>query len=300
MRRRTSHIRINRPILSGRNLLIPERNTYRKAFDSLEECVSCACAEPVLSDGHRASRNHPSTEEWDHNANFDHTVYQTNHGWPEGVQRMRAIAERIYNRIAPKVTVFQNTEHSVVGAMVDVATFLAGEPECMMDFVTTEVKGIRHVDILVDLWSHFKIPGSAIINKGAAVLACIDALEHAGCTVSVTVGFSSAYEQTLVEFRVAVKAPGVPMDTDRLAFVLAHPAMLRRILFACIENCPPPHIAKEMTNNYYGFGQNLLRDTDVVFFKNTDDGECLTEESATAQALSVLHEHGLLDDANTC
>jgi len=273
---------------------IPE--TYRRDFDSLEECVSFAASEPTGA-VRRASREDGSRD-WNGNVDFAGAVALTQTGWVDGVNRMRAIADRIYDRIAPHVSTFMNTELAVTGAGVDIGAYVSGEPECMLEFVASEVRRVRHVDIVVNVIAMGCVPADAIVNRGAAILACIEALEHAGCTVAVTAIAAAVDHDTRYDFRIALKAPGVPMDTDRLAFVLSHPAMLRRILFGCIENMPK-FFAQTFTANGYGSAAEIEPDSGAAYFRQAQSNDS-DESGATERALEVLHTNGLLNDDSTC
>ena len=206
--------------------------TWRQDFASLAECLTFARREPEVALPYRTTRADHGRG-WCNGVSFEGALALAEGGWIDGVQKMQAIAQRLYDTIAPRATVYQNTEHALVGAMLDIGAYVMGEPECMLDFVASEAKAPRHVDIMVNISAASLISTDTIINRGAAILACIEVLEHSGCTVAVSVASCSRDRHRTIDIRACVKSPGVPMDTDRLAFVLAHPAMLRRIILAC-------------------------------------------------------------------
>ncbi|MBE3037547.1 MAG: hypothetical protein IMZ62_01850, partial [Chloroflexi bacterium] len=71
-------------------------------------------------------------QSWDMGVGFDGAVHLATHGWPEGADRVKALAARFYDKIAPRVQRSSACRMAVDGAGVDVSAYLAGEPECMV------------------------------------------------------------------------------------------------------------------------------------------------------------------------
>ena len=65
------------------------------------------------------------------------------HGWPEGWQRMKALRDAIFARMASQVH-RDVIQFRIAGGAVNVARFLSGRPDCFMARVkSSHVKGLR-------------------------------------------------------------------------------------------------------------------------------------------------------------
>ena len=79
-------------------------------------------------------------------------------------------------------------------------------------------------------------PGVVLaLGLGLTVLVAADLLESCGIRCEILVSQATYNDSRLVETNVCVKAPGVPIDIDRLAFAIAHPSFFRRFGFAFCE-----------------------------------------------------------------
>jgi hypothetical protein len=100
---------------------------------------------------------------------------------------------------------------------------------------------------------------------GASVLAVVERLRTAGVSSEVWAVFSQRGGATRYQLRVRVQEAGRPVDLDRLAFWLTHPAALRRIAFA-IEEMEPTEVVNAVgfkRGGNYGFPET---DPDLEFF----------------------------------
>lgn len=168
-------------------------------------------------------------------------------GWRDGLDRI----DRYRAQIAPIITqqVLRPVQvYSVAGHYVDVGSYLSNDPEC---FITREYEQRNYPGRLFKLVCSVSfsaaITPETIIQRGAMVCALVDAIEFAGhrvevvCNDASTVRQSEEYRKGLrksdgwFEVSVMVKKAQQPLDMSDLAFCLAHPAMLRRIMFSVAE-----------------------------------------------------------------
>jgi len=191
-----------------------------------------------MKDNARESLIADTSEDWDYSEGWKGAHYIAKHGWPYGALKMRKLADKLYEKIAPKVNIWQGTQHDVSGAYVDIGAYLSGAPECMVAFEERETNAAHPVDMLISCCYSWKIPADVICNRGAAILATIDALEQSGCSVSVTVEFTDAKGGYEVVNTIRIKRPGEVLDADALAFAIMHPAFFRRLCFASLEHEP--------------------------------------------------------------
>jgi hypothetical protein len=168
-------------------------------------------------------------------------------GWRDGMIEIEKYRTKILPIIAEKVLRLKQI-NSISGYCVDVGSFLANEPEC---FISREYEERNYpgqiYKIVCSISFSAAITPETIIQRGAMICALIDAIEYAGhraevvCNDAMSVGHSEEYRkgkyknQGWMEISVVVKKTSQPLEMTDLAFCLAHPAMLRRIMFSVAE-----------------------------------------------------------------
>jgi len=168
-------------------------------------------------------------------------------GWRDGMIEIEKYQAKILPIIAEKVLRPKQIQ-SIAGYCVDVGSFLANEPEC---FISREYEERNYpgqiYKIVCSISFSAAITPETIIQRGAMICALIDAIEYAGhraevvCNDAISIGHSEDYRkgkyknQGWMEISVVVKKTSQPLEMTDLAFCLAHPAMLRRIMFSVAE-----------------------------------------------------------------
>jgi len=270
-------------------------------FDNLAEYAAYAESPCDMANNERHSLTNPSSDRWDYSTGLDGAIALVRSGWPEGTRKMREAADAIYERIAPRVAIFGNTEHAVSGASIDIAAYVEGIPECMLEFVETETQAARPVDMLISASFWHGVSADVVCNRGAAILAAIEALDRRGCSVTVTVEDSSGKRKAsgsyMVTYAVTLKRPGEIIDTDALAFALMHPAYCRRIGFAAAEHAPAMfrRFIGITGDGTYGGAVSHPEPSACVQFPaiGTNTADYITPEKAVKAVLNILKQHGL-------
>jgi hypothetical protein len=168
-------------------------------------------------------------------------------GWREGMQKIDKYRAKIVPIITERV-LRPKQIYSIAGYNVDIGSFMANEPEC---FIAREYEERNYpgqiYKIVVSISFSAAIKPETIIQRGAMICALIDAIEFAGhraeviCNDASTIEDRSEYRQGKYkedgwfEVSVTVKKASQPLEMSDLAFCLAHPAMLRRIMFSAAE-----------------------------------------------------------------
>lgn len=147
----------------------------------------------------------------------------------------------------------------VAGSEVDVAVYLSGTPECMIDYEPRPASGQgRVVTLLIPAAYPHTVPHDQILNRGMAVAALCAAVVRASHSVEIWSGYvclvpsrppAPAKERFSAVARVLVA--GEPLDLGRLMFAMAHPAMLRRLWFGVWDSAEPC-VASRMHADGYG------------------------------------------------
>lgn len=184
---------------------------------------------------------------WHGGLTWEETKEMAISGWREGMLEIEKYRAKIVPIITEKVLRIRQT-YSVVGYNVDVGAYLSNEPEC---FISREYEERNYPGKIYKLVASISfsaaISPETIIQRGAMICALIDAIEYAGHRVEVICNdamSACSSEQCRkgqlknrgwLEIAVNVKKTNQPLEMTDLAFTLAHPAMLRRIMFSVAE-----------------------------------------------------------------
>jgi hypothetical protein len=124
------------------------------------------------------------------------------------------------------------------------------------------------VKILINGSASYAVSVDRIKARGVAVAALVEAIHLSGANATVTVMYSQSASRnssarhlvTLVD----VKTESSPLDIDAMMFAVAHPSMLRRIMFAAWET-ESATIRKEWgLGGKYGGGYGFPRGVDSL------------------------------------
>ncbi|NVN96672.1 hypothetical protein HXX01_00220 [Candidatus Nomurabacteria bacterium] len=219
-------------------------------------------------------------------------------GWREGMTEIEKYRAKILPIIAEKV-LRPLQVYSIAGYCVDVGSFLANEPECFIarEYEERNYPG-RIYKIVCSISFSWGIKPETIIQRGAMVCALIDAIEYAGhraeviCNDAMSVGQYEEHRQGKqkdngwLEFSVIVKKASQPLELSDLAFCLAHPSMLRRIMFSAAEVVGWSDLIRN-----YGYPAEAT-DKGDIYVKEIFLGT-VPDEQAIEWVLQQLQEHGI-------
>lgn len=199
------------------------------------------------SNARNKSSRDDSNLKWSGGLTWDQAKQLAINGWQDGMKEIEKYRAKITPIITDKV-LRPIQVYSIVGNFVDVGSFLANEPEC---FIAREYEERNYpgkiYKIVVSISFSAAITPETIIQRGAIICALIDAIEFAGhraevvCNWSVSVGSNESdrqgknKERGWFEVSANIKKSSLPLDMSDLAFCLAHPSMLRRIMFSVAE-----------------------------------------------------------------
>lgn len=154
-----------------------------------------------------------------------------------GVAAASIDVNKVQMRESPK-DVFGGV-YAQAGAEVDVALFLSGEPEHMIDFPLYEApKAGRVVSLLVGIGGNASVKAKALQTFGSRVMEAVLGLEGIGLEVEVVVGEVASSSGSSISSRVKVKGAGEFLDPTALMFPITDPAFFRGICLANMWNAP--------------------------------------------------------------
>lgn len=190
--------------------------------------------------GERASERRGSRHSGQYRtANLDEARRLYLEGWPEGVVEMQAVRDEVERNVLEQV-VQPQVRRSVSGSDIDMGAYLAGAPENMLEWEphTQTADGVR---IVVNGGMLAGVASPVVMARGAVIVSLLHALQIANVPADLYLSFCSggSYDHR-ASHKVLIHAsrPGEEVDIERLAFMIGHPSMFRRLIFAMRESEP--------------------------------------------------------------
>lgn len=235
---------------------------YRTHFESLGDFLK-ASQKPSLSDAKSSKRDGREAEEFAGTRTFADAIKMAERGWPEG--RAKLMTAMAAAQSTPSFT--QSIVMDVAGAYPIAALAAAGDPCSMVDLAPVEDRVRPVVRLLIQRAGSAAYSAEEFMSYGAAIMSYVEGLEGAGFRCEVTVCFASALMSDGDQCTtVLVKRAEEPIELDRMAFVMVHPAFFRRICFAVYETIPG--LSQVLNAHGYGYSRNPRAD-------EAEHGQCI-------------------------
>jgi hypothetical protein len=175
-------------------------------------------------------------DDWAGTSTYQEALALLNQGWKAGRDKLVTAKASA----APMAVMIPSHTYDVAGAYPIVPLACAGEP-CNMWAPTEEERKTKPIiKVGINIAASGAYSAQEFINYGAAILSYVDALETGNMRAEIwvlnSVTMSDGKSTYLLE--VKAKAPEEHLDLDRLAFMLANPAMLRRFVFGHKSRAP--------------------------------------------------------------
>lgn len=250
----------------------------------------------------KSSRDNHSLQ-WSGGLTWEEAKQMAISGWRDGMKEIEKYRAQILPIIAEKV-LRPLQIYAIAGYTVDVGSFLANEPECFIarEYEEKNYPG-RIYKIVCSISFSAAISPETIIQRGAMICALIDAIEFAGhraeviCNDAMSAGDYGEYrqgknkERGWFETSVTVKKSTQPLEMTDLAFCLAHPAMLRKIMFSVCEL----NGWSDFANNY-GYPAEAT-DKGDIYIREVFSGT-VPDEQAITWVLTELEKLGINLETN--
>jgi hypothetical protein len=262
-------------------------------YANWSEFVAAAAGDPGTDIRSPASR-FTTRPIWSGSPTYESGLALAREGWRDGAERVRAMAAsiggRVEARMMRKVARFSHRRGMLVASRLQ-----QGNPKPFVRMVEREMadrNGRRVVRVVVNGAASDGIEPEVIETRGAAVTALVDALERAGRRVELdlVVGIRNPDIETWVR----IKGAGDRLHLENVAYALAHPSTLRRLMFAVWEKLPaadrrylevgygtPNEVAEADRGDLY-LGRMLL-----------GEPQWLTAEAATRWVIETLSAQGI-------
>lgn len=172
---------------------------------------------------------------WSASRDYARATYLINHGWDYAAEKMAAKV-KMTNGVSSTVR-YSKPAYGVVGFQASVPRYLQGIPTNMVSRQTVYTKQ-KIVTITKDISYSARWSSDSIIRESIKALQIIQSMENGGQRVRLNVMLASSNGDKHCICKVCVKQPDERMNISKMAFALAHPAMLRRFFFKWIETDP--------------------------------------------------------------
>jgi hypothetical protein len=168
----------------------------------------------------------------------------------------------------------------VAGAEVDVARYLSGEPENMIDFPTLPTpKQGRVITLCASISYSVSIQPDVIKRRGQVLCALALLLSRLGYNSELWVSMCAESGYKTAEVKVLVKGANDTLDPARVMFAYAHPSALRVLMFGCQDS----HASK-------GFDFGATRGRPVAPIKDLPEGTIYLPELMSGRNIPDAHE----------
>jgi hypothetical protein len=161
-------------------------------------------------------------------------------GWQSKQDAAIEIAENAITEIETEMDIDRwMPVWDVSGGSVDIGQYLAGEPECMMEYPVTPVPATgRVVTICTSISASAAIDTEDMISRGTMIAALAMLLERLGYNTEIWADLSASGGGKILRERVLVKSANDMIDPSRILFAIANPSMLRIIGFCAMHGIP--------------------------------------------------------------
>jgi hypothetical protein len=227
------------------------RETRYESLTEVHEIVDSVLQDRINS-GATSTRN--SGGEWTLGVDLPTAAHMLIHGWTMHHEEVHRSVETELDELRDRINKFNHEQTQslldVAGSWVDVDRFISGEPECMWEQqMNPAVVNGRVIRILINCTASHDVSDRALAARGSNVVAAVEAAQAMGFNAEIWVGeavtpsSNRSSKAANVEI-IRVKDYLDPIDIDSLMFCIAHPAMLRRIMFVLNEEHEEEHRTK--------------------------------------------------------
>jgi hypothetical protein len=216
-------------------------HTHQKTYESLSDFASHA-SEMLAKHGGPLSSWTTQASAFNNNTSFTDAEDLALNGWDKHLDDVLRIAEEAIELCETRHQIIKpEMRYDVTGDSVDIGRYLAGEPECMMDYPLVPVSAVgKVITLCASVCYSAAVTADQMLARGQVITALALALTQVGHQVELWADMSSRcaagdslHRRVLISrTRVLVKGAHDLLEPSKIAFAYAHPAMLRQLLLA--------------------------------------------------------------------
>jgi hypothetical protein len=219
----------------GANGIFDPKSDILHTFDSIKEAVAYA-------DQHRDKENGSATKgtrKFCETGSFKEAAMLADEGWSAKRTAIDAVLVPLRERLSEMLDWVPERTLDMIGYEPDIDLFLDGELECMVeDMIVEAPKTGKVFTLLLNTTYPGFTDADDVLRRGAAVAGLVEAFQMLDLELEVWVENTVSSRDTNGKFwsmLTKVHNAGENLDVDAIAFPIAHPSWLRRIVFACKE-----------------------------------------------------------------
>ena len=183
---------------------------------------------------------------------------------------------------------------AMAGHRANVPAFLSGSPMGMVRNIDQPL-GDKRCRILVAVAASAGVKHEALMNRGAAIMGCIEALQSEGYAVELTAGwFTKRLDYARVDLTLNVKSYQDTFNPAALAYILAEPSYLRKTLFSLCNILQEKHPESSALEGIRGGLGQPITDLEGLGYDIVFDGVHLsgewTPKNSADKAMGKVHE----------
>lgn len=193
--------------------------------------------------------------------------------WVEGARDLQKITFKDSDFTTE--TFKRTTVRDVAGGVPLIPLHLIGVPDCMLNSVKKQTQQ-KIIKIGINVGRSFAIAPDTIMNRGKALLACIDKLEELGYSCELWAVWRNSDKQSRYHgnISVCIKNAGESYSPANVAFAVCSGAFQKRLCWRTIESDPKAYNLATKLNRYGHGGKADMRDFDVAFpYLDKRDGD---------------------------
>jgi len=228
----------------------------------------------------QATNDRHSGDSWSGGLTLNEAADMAVNGWEAELQEALNIAESAVDMV--------EKEHEIdsfmpvwdyQGCEVDVARYLSGEPENMIDYPVTQMpKQGRVITLCSSISYSAAVNANVIKRRGQVLVALALLLSRMGYNSELWVSFTSVQGDKTVEIKVLVKGANDSLDASKVMFAYAHPSALRVLMFGCQDS-----------HKRYGFNFGFMRGSPAPPIKDLPEGTIYMPELRSSSNVPDAH-----------
>lgn len=248
-------------------------------FEDLTDFITCVEAWPLKKN----STGNPPDEGWDKNMGFPMALKCAKHGWAEGAEKTNRKISQIVAQGEFTKSLFYFTDEPGQYDLADIGRALSGDNEYW--FTERHEKGFgepQFVRIVTNMTASSGVNAETLYNRALALACLVTLFERAEVHTEIWFATTSDGRQGKgMEAITKLKSYYEPLDAERIAFCIGHPAFFRRLGFVCDEMLQQPAYQDIWENISFNYGHPMpltvetleILTPDLVFGEMTSGGE---------------------------
>lgn len=253
-----------------------EKTVHVTEYESIEEFEKDLMAKEVstLFKGPYKNRKFEDLSSVSGNASFTGThsfndaLNLLRNGWEHGAKELTKKLKVKNN--SPQMELVRKTVYDIVGFQACVPRYLQGVPQSMINKRMIPQKQ-KVLTLVKDICYSAGVSQERIMEDSITFLQIVQAIEAQGIRVNINAAFLSKEGNEWSWVRLKIKGANERINISKMAFAMAHPSFLRRMMFRYIETDERLQ-SKGFTRGYgvpgaYEEMSSILRDNEYMVKK---------------------------------